>query len=106
MSENTHPLPLLGRLSRLNWNRDFEGMTMIDPTTETLGLSPQFEAWAKDLNNWWLDIEILIEFPALAGRAWIKVNTLREEMEYEEDLRWFRDLVDDSGEVDMESDED
>jgi hypothetical protein len=99
MIERTDPLPLIVRHSHVNWDGGFEGMMAINPLTASLVLSTEFKTWAEDLNNWSLDSEILNDFPALMGKAWIHNKGHQGHIEYQDDIRWFRELVNESGEI-------
>lgn len=64
----------LARYTRINWPPNKDSMINLDPKTETLVLSDDFESWARDINNWSLDFVVVAKYPAFANRAWINGN--------------------------------
>ena len=56
----------------VDWPHSVAEMTVLDPMTNEMLLSPSFERYIEDINNWSLDPSVLAHFPILHGRAWFR----------------------------------
>jgi hypothetical protein len=65
-------------------------MLCIDPNTDLIALSKEFENWAIDINNWSLDPAVEEQYPTIATMAWVKING---DMDFQEDMEAFQGLV-------------
>ncbi|KAF2671439.1 hypothetical protein BT63DRAFT_423637 [Microthyrium microscopicum] len=78
--------------THINWPSTHGDMLCIDPTTESLALSDEFESWAKDINNWSLDSAVEEHYPTIATMAWVKING---QVDFQEDMQAFESLIND-----------
>jgi len=53
----------------INWNLHLADVAVAIPTTNMLALTPSFEAYIRNVDNWWLDPAVLLVYPGLAGMA-------------------------------------
>jgi hypothetical protein len=83
-------LHLITKFTHINWAKTKDSMITVNPTMNSLVLDAGFEAWTRNINNWFLDYAILSELPELVGKAWIKDN---KQSGIQDDTQLFNDLV-------------
>lgn len=67
------PLKALSACTSVNWQwSTAEAICSPYPGAKDLRISPQFERYVEDINNWSLSPECLASFPQLADKAWIR----------------------------------
>lgn len=67
------PLKVLSACTSVNWPwSTAEAICAPHPGTKDVRISPQFERYIEDINNWSLSPDCLAIFPDLADKAWIR----------------------------------
>jgi len=65
-------LHTIAAMASVNWPWSPAEVLCISSESNELQLTPAFERYVSDIDNWSLDLAVLNRFPTVADKAWIK----------------------------------